>query len=81
VDNEIKERLAKQCARMFLQQMGAASVPADVQLMALEMAAKAVFTTSVVHAKRLELLDKWLKQIRIGVKAEMQKGKINVRNH
>lgn len=67
MDNEIKVRIAKQSARLFLTQM--ASVPVDVQLMAVEMIAKAIFATSVQEPRRLEFLDKWLKQIRDGVVA------------
>ncbi len=67
MDDELRVKIAKQSARLFLTQM--ASVPVDVQLMALEMIAKAVFASSVQEPRRLEFLDKWLKQIRDGVAA------------
>lgn len=72
MDNDLKVQIAKQGARLFLTQM--ASVPVDVQLMALEMIAKAIFATSMQEPRRLEFLDKWLKQIRDGVNA-LTKGK------
>lgn len=67
MDSELKIRIAKQSAKLFLTQM--VSVPADVQLMAVELIARAIFTTSVQEPRRLEYLDKWLKQIRNGVNA------------
>lgn len=78
MDNELKIRIAKQSARLFLTQM--ASVPADVQLMSLEMIAKAIFTTSVPEPRRLEFLDKWLDQIRAGVKSLTKGKKTNGKN-
>lgn len=70
-EDEIKKRTAQQCAKLFLAQMQMASVPGDVQLMAIEMLAKTVFMTSVKAERRLQLLDDWLGSIRKEVKDDL----------
>lgn len=73
MDSELKTRIARQSAKLFLTQL--AAVPADVQLMAIDMIVRVIFTTSIAESKRLEILDAWLKGIRAGVQAEGKKKK------
>jgi hypothetical protein len=70
----VKAKIAQQLAKLFLHQ--AAAVQADVQLMAIEMLAKTVFTTGIIESKRLQLADRWLKSIREHVKADTKKRKV-----
>lgn len=71
MDSDVKERIAKQSAKLFLTQL--AGVPADVQLMAIDILIRVIFTTSIAQPKRLQILDTWLKGIRTGVQAEGKK--------
>lgn len=60
--------IAKQAAKLFFTQL--AGVPALAQLMTAEMVTKTIFMTDVKPEHRLELLDKWLAEIRRYVVAE-----------
>lgn len=57
-----KQDIARQCAKLFLTQM--ASVPADVQLMAIDMLARTIFINDIKPEKRLEMFDLWSDSIR-----------------
>lgn len=71
----VKLKIAQQSAKLFLTQM--AGVPADVQLMAIEMLAATVFMTGIKKEHQLKLLDPWLKSVRDTVlnKEEKRSGK------
>lgn len=71
----VKLKIAQQSAKLFLTQM--AGVPADVQLMAIEMLAATVFQTGIKPEHQLRLLDPWLKSVRDTVlnKEEKRSGK------
>lgn len=70
---ETKEKIAKESAKLFLTQM--ASVPADVQLMAVGMLAQTIFINDIKPQRRLELLDMWTKSVRDEIKKSLQKRK------
>ena len=58
----VKLKIAQHSAQLFLTQT--AGVPADVQLMAIEMLAATVFQTGIKKEHQLRLLDPWLKSVR-----------------
>jgi hypothetical protein len=69
-----KLNIAKQAAKLFLTQM--ASVPADVQLMTVELLARTIFETGIKAEKRIELADQWFEGIRDAVEKSLKpKGK------
>lgn len=71
----LKIQIAKQSANLFVTQMAAAGVTADVQLMAVELVAKTLMITQVKESKRLQFLDMWLKSIRNEVAGSLKKPK------
>lgn len=71
MDDELKLRIAKQSAKLFLTQM--ASVSADVQLMTIDILARTIFATGVKEDKRLKLFDDWIKPIRNEIKGGPRK--------
>lgn len=71
-----KVAIAQQCAKLFLTQM--ASVPADVQLMAIDMLARTIFTNDIKPDRRLEMFDLWSASIRKEV-LKLKKAKTNAK--
>lgn len=63
---DVKLRIAKQSAKLFLTQM--ASVPTDVQLMTIDLLTRTIFATGIKPEKRLKMFDDWIKPIREEVK-------------
>ena len=70
----VKLKIAQQAALMFINQMDATGVPPDVQLMAIELAAKTRLS-QVKESKRLWFLDAWLKSIRDDIAGALKKKK------
>lgn len=71
--NPIKLKLAQRITKLFLTQM--ASVPADVQLMSIELLARTIFLTDIRAEKRLEFFDRWSGAIRNAIKADLKQKK------
>lgn len=69
-----KIKIAQECTKLFLTQM--ASVPADVQLMAIDMLARTIFTNDIKPEKRLEMFDLWSASIRTEI-LKLKKAKSN----
>lgn len=61
-DVDLKVKIAARAAELFLRQL--AGVPADVQLMAVQMIAQTIFLSDVPKTKRLQLLTRWTQSIR-----------------
>lgn len=68
-----KLAMAQNCSKLFLIQMQASGVPADVQLMTVEILSKTIFLSDVVESKRLQLFDRWARAIRETIKTDERK--------
>ncbi len=71
-EQQIKLKLAQQCATLFINQVDASGVVFDVQFMAVEIIIKTLIFNRIKPEKQVEITSKWIKAMGAGIRAEIK---------